>query len=45
MPVLRIALFALACLGMAVDASRAQEWPAAKPVKIVVPFAPGGSSA
>ncbi len=44
MPVLRISLFALACLSMALGATYAQEWPAAKPVKIVVPFAPGGSS-
>jgi tripartite-type tricarboxylate transporter receptor subunit TctC len=44
MPLHRIMLLALACLGMAVGAARAQEWPAAKPVKIVVPFAAGGSS-
>jgi tripartite-type tricarboxylate transporter receptor subunit TctC len=44
MPVLRMALLALASLGMASAASLAQEWPSAKPVKIVVPFAPGGSS-
>jgi tripartite-type tricarboxylate transporter receptor subunit TctC len=44
MPLHRTMLLALACLGMAVGASYAQEWPAAKPVKIVVPFAAGGSS-
>jgi tripartite-type tricarboxylate transporter receptor subunit TctC len=44
MPVLRTALLALAGLGVAVGTSLAQEWPTAKPVKIVVPFAPGGSS-
>ena len=43
MPPFRSALFALACLGVAAGASHAQEWPA-KPVRIVVPFAPGGSS-
>ena len=39
-------LAALACLGMAASARRrcAQEWPALKPVRIIVPFAPGGSS-
>jgi tripartite-type tricarboxylate transporter receptor subunit TctC len=44
MAVLRTTLLALACLGVAAATSTAQEWPAAKPVKIVVPFAPGGSS-
>ena len=43
MPLLRSSLFALACLGMTASAAYAQEWPA-KPVRIVVPFAPGGSS-
>jgi tripartite-type tricarboxylate transporter receptor subunit TctC len=44
MPLHRTMLLALAGLGIAIGASQAQEWPAAKPVKIVVPFAPGGSS-
>ena len=43
MPLLKSALLALACLGVAAGMSQAQEWPA-KPVRIVVPFAPGGSS-
>jgi tripartite-type tricarboxylate transporter receptor subunit TctC len=43
MPLFKSALFALACLGVAAGAAHAQEWPA-KPVRIVVPFAPGGSS-
>ena len=44
MPPLRMSL-AAACLGAAalVAPAQAQEWPA-KPVKIVVPFAAGGSS-
>ena len=44
MPLLRTASLALACLGMATGTSLAEEWPASKPVKIVVPFAPGSSS-
>jgi tripartite-type tricarboxylate transporter receptor subunit TctC len=44
MTLLRTTLLALACLSLAIEASPAQEWPAARPVKIVVPFAPGGSS-
>jgi tripartite-type tricarboxylate transporter receptor subunit TctC len=47
LPILASALaLILTCLGMGmgVGTSQAQEWPAAKPVKIVVPFAPGGSS-
>ncbi len=35
---------ALVCLGLLAPDARAQEWPAAKPVRIIVPFAPGGSS-
>ena len=44
MPLLRAALFALAWLGALAPSAWAQEWPAAKPVRIVVPFSPGGSS-
>jgi tripartite-type tricarboxylate transporter receptor subunit TctC len=40
---LRTVLFALACLGAGGGMSHAQEWPT-RPVKIVVPFSPGGSS-
>jgi tripartite-type tricarboxylate transporter receptor subunit TctC len=44
MPLLRTTLIALACFTAPLGAALGQEWPAAKPVKIVVPFAPGGSS-
>jgi tripartite-type tricarboxylate transporter receptor subunit TctC len=44
MPLLRTTLIALACFTAPLGAAFGQEWPAAKPVKIVVPFAPGGSS-
>ena len=46
MPLLRAVLLAWACLCLIAPpgVSQAQEWPAAKPVKIVVPFSPGGSS-
>jgi len=40
---IRLLLCCLAGLALAAPSS-AQEWPAAKPVKIVVPFSPGGSS-
>jgi tripartite-type tricarboxylate transporter receptor subunit TctC len=46
MPLLRATFLALAglCALAAFSPPQAQEWPAAKPVKIVVPFSPGGSS-
>ena len=46
MPLLRAAFLALAglCVVAPTSPSQAQEWPTAKPVKIVVPFSPGGSS-
>ena len=44
MPLLRAAFFALVSLCALAPSAAAQEWPAAKPVKIVVPFSPGGSS-
>jgi len=39
----RSVLFGLACLATAMGVAHTQEWPA-KPVRIVVPFSPGGSS-
>jgi tripartite-type tricarboxylate transporter receptor subunit TctC len=44
MPLLRAALFVLAWLCALAPSASAQEWPTAKPVRIVVPFSPGGSS-